>query len=329
MHHGRQALTWSALAAALLSACAADHTAPPAAARMPEAPGANVYPAFQYRIKTLFGASIYSVATAINDRNEVAGLAGSAPFFFDASSTITFLSLNGGTWGMATDITSAGAIGGIVTQGGVPYPAVWANAAATPVLYRVPGNVLALNDRLEAVGALARRGSWAPIYWDVPSNTFLLLPMPPGSITGTANDINNDRIIVGEVDGRGVMWRWNGSGFSYQVLNGLATWAIDYGMGTAGRTPSGQAAWGKPGLAATWPTTGSARSWRVNTYGVAVGDDYTAATGAMRAWVGDRSGNFTILPAQGALQSTARAVNTCGMVVGQVGNQAVIWNPGC
>lgn len=319
-----------AMAMLWLTACAADRTATPVAARVPDAhAGSNVFPAFQYRHKLLFPATIYSVATAINDNNEVAGLAGNDPFFRDAAGNITLLSRNGGSWGMATDITAGGAVGGILTLGSTSYPAVWTSPTATPVTASVPGNVLAINDRLEAVGSAARRGGWAPIYWDVRSNTLLALPVPPGTISATANDINNDRVIVGEADGRGVMWRWNGSGFSYTLLSGIVPWAIDYGLGTAGRTLGGQAAWGKPSLAATWPTTGSARAWRVNTWGVAVGDDYTAATGTMRAWVGDRTGAFTILPAGTASQATARAVNTCGLVVGQVGNQAVTWDPGC
>lgn len=330
MLHAIRAGGWSLVAMALLAGCAVDHTTEPIGARLPVGgPAANVYPASQYRIKPLFPPSIYSVATAINDNNEVAGLAGSEPFLFDATGTMHLLSLNGGTWGMATDITAAGAVGGILSQRGASYPAVWTNAGATPVVYPAPGNVLALNDRLETVGSLVRRGNWAPMYWDVRSGALYLLPMPPGSIAGTANDINNDRVIVGEVDGAGVMWRWNGSGFDYRVLSGIVTWAIDHGYGTAGRSATGQAVWGKPHLAGTFPTTGSARSWRVNGWGVVAGDDLTAATGAMRAWVGDRAGAFTVLPAGGALQSSARAVNNCGVVVGQVGNQAVIWNPGC
>ena len=55
-----------------------------------------------------------------------------------------------------------------------------------------------------------------------------------------------------------------------------------------------------------------------------------------QAWVGDRNGNFSILPfpsGSTAFQGSGRAVNTCGLVVGFIAwgaiQEAVMWDPGC
>ncbi|MBL8960044.1 MAG: hypothetical protein JNJ98_09340 [Gemmatimonadetes bacterium] len=55
----------------------------------------------------------------------------------------------------------------------------------------------------------------------------------------------------------------------------------------------------------------------------------------MDAWVGDRVGNYTILPfpsGSPAFQASGRAVNTGGLVVGFIAwgttQAAVMWNPG-
>ncbi|MBK8247395.1 MAG: hypothetical protein IPK85_08370 [Gemmatimonadetes bacterium] len=315
--------------------CTGDALMGPRRPLAPDTPSAKVYPPWAYSVSSLFPGQ-QSVATAVNDLNQVAGHVGGSAFLRESNGTVYLLPLNGAAWATATDITTHGVVSGAVLRNGVSYPAVWTTPTAPASELPRPGGVHAINDRLEAVGRYDRKGFPRPMYWDVRNGTAVFLPVPPGTTQGFANDINNDRIIVGEVDGRGATWRWNGTTWVFASLNGIRAWGVDAGYGTVGITPSGQAAFGSPDLTGLFPTVGLSTAWDTNGRGVATGEDWNLTTNRMDAWVGDRNGNFSILPfpsGSTAFQASGRAVNTCGLVVGFIAwgatQEAVMWDPGC
>jgi hypothetical protein len=316
-------------------ACTGEPGMGPRPPLVPDAPSAKVYPPWSYSVISLFPGQP-SVATAVNDLNQVAGHVGGSAFLRESNGMVYLLPLNGASWATATDITAHGAVSGAVQRSGVSYPAVWTRPTAPAIELPRPGGVHAINDRLEAVGRFDRKGFPRPMYWDVRNGTSLFLPVPPGTTQGYANDINNDRLIVGEVDGRGAMWRWNGTMWVFSPLNGIRAWGIDAGYGTVGITPLGQAVYGSPDSTGTFPTVGLSTAWDTNGRGVATGEDWNLTTNRMDAWVGDRMGNYSILPfpaGSTAFQASGRAVNTCGLVVGYIAwggyQEAVMWDPGC
>ena len=280
----------------------------------------------------------------VNDNLQVVGSSGLGAFIYDARSGASItLPKRGWYSAQPRAINAPGDVGGFVTDVNFsPSPAVWLASATRPTVLPVDGWVYGLNDLRMAVGSYRPTpGVTRAFAWNVKTGAFDRLPLPKGAVSSYAEDINNDNVIIGSVDGYGqVLWRPSASGYSITRLTGFsAVTGIDGGLGVVGaRTVAGgsqQAVYGSPQLLGTFMGPWSA-AYDVNGWGIAVGVELTPA-GVYLPWIGDRAGTITYLPHPTASPGTASAqvvaVNNCGYAVGisVVGGVYVptLWDPGC
>lgn len=339
-----RALAAACLVVVALTGCAVD--SPIAPRPLAPAPSAAVLPASAYKVRDLVPWATYAFAYAVNDQGTAVGTADQLAFFGSVATGTRLLPTRRVQGASAYAINDNEVVAGAVANP-VWTPALWLSTRSLPLVFPFEGTFYGINDRAEVVGERRRRGGHpVPFYYEASSGIELDLPLPKGAIGGRALDINEDRVIVGVVydvlaatPTRAVMWRPTATGFSARDLSPLATAnAVDHGYtiaGATGQLAASQAAWGAPTLGATIPVVGAwAQAWGINTYKTIVG------TAGDWGWVADQSGNVTTLPVlPTTLRSEARAINTCGLIVGWniTGNTtagatrsvATAWDPGC
>ena len=327
-------------AIATLGACSTDRPLAPA---LPDSPSPNVVPpAKAYR--AIIPAGLGGYLSDVNDNLQVAGWDGLDAYIYDGrSATTRVLSRRGWYAAQTRAINAFGDVGGFVSDVNLtPFPAVWMASVGRPNVLHEDGWVYGLNDLQVAVGSYRPSpGVTRAFVWNVKSGTFDRLPIPKGTVNSYAEDINNDNVIIGSVDGFGsVVWRPSASGYSITRLTGFSSvTGIDGGLGVVGTQSvaggSQQAVFGSPQLQGAFVGPWSA-AYDVNGWGIAVGTVLTP-TGVFLPWIGDRAGTITYLPhptaAPGTASAQAVAVNNCGFVVGisVVGGVYVptLWDPGC
>ncbi len=332
-------LLCSAVALTALVACSVDQPVTP---HLVAAPSLAVVPPAKAYTATI-PSGIGGYLSDVNDQLQVAGWEGLDAYVYDArGSYVSVLDRRGWYAAQTRAINASGAVGGFVSDTAfIPSPAVWASSTSRPKVLRQAGWVYGLNDLLIAVGSYhPSPGVTRAFAWNVQTGAFDRLPIPKGATNSYAEDINNDHVIIGSVDGWGpVLWRRTASGYSITRLTGFsAVTGIDGGLGVVGTESaagSQRAAFGSPLLQGAFIGAWSA-AYDVNGWGIAVGTQLNAANFYL-PWIGDRAGTITYLPHPTSPPGTASAqvvaVNNCGFAVGisVVGGTYVptLWNPGC
>lgn len=327
------------LAVLVLVACSTDRPlAPPAA----DTPSLAVVPPAKAYVATI-PKRIGGYLSDVNDKLLVAGWDGLDGYVYDVrSGTVVPLDKHGWHAAQTRAINASGAVGGFVSDPAfTPAPTVWASPAGRPLILHETGWVYGLNDLMMAVGSYQPApGITRAFAWNVQTGAFDQLPIPKGATNSYAEDINNDNVIIGSVDGWGpVLWRRSASGYSITYLTGFsAVTGIDGGLGVVGTQAvagSQLAAFGSPQLQGAFLGAWSA-AYDVNGWGIAVGTQLGPGN-IYLPWIGDRAGTITYLPHPTARAGTASAqvvaVNNCGFAVGiaVVGGTYVptLWDPGC
>ena len=298
-------------------------------------PQTNIYPPWRYKVIPLLPGTL-SLATDVNDLNEIVGYVNGEAFWMPLSGGHQLLAHPGFTGANAQVINGRSAIGGAVINNGTYLPAFWIDRASTPINLATRGSVLDMNDRSEAVGWTTVRGIVRAYYWETATRSVVYLPRYSTGNDDVAWAINNDRVVVGTSAGYPVMWRQINGAWTVTRIFGIFPTDIDAGYGTVGSDGLGHANFGKPSAVGVFATQWLGNAWAVNGRGEAVGDDWDVTNNIVLAWAGDRGGQFSYLPfpnSSSFTSSSARGVNTCGLVVGFLGPQfsseAVAWNPGC
>lgn len=324
---------------ATLGACSTDRPLAPAALG---APAPNVVPPAKAYVAIVPGLGGY--LSDVNDKLQVAGWDGLDAYIYDVrSASVQVLPRRGWNSAQTRAINAFGDVGGFVTAANAdPSPAVWPASTGRPAVLPVNGWVYGLNDLQIAVGSYRpSAGVTRAFAWNLKTGAFDRLPIPKGAVNSYAEDINNDNVIIGSVDGWGpVLWRPSASGYSITRLTGFSSvTGIDGGLGVVGTQAitggSQRAVYGSPQLLGAFVGPWSA-AYDVNGWGIAVGTAMTPA-GVFLPWIGDRAGTISYLPhptaAPGTASAQAVAVNNCGFVVGisVVGGVYVptLWDPGC
>ncbi|MCC6317157.1 MAG: hypothetical protein IT361_05640 [Gemmatimonadaceae bacterium] len=296
-------------------------------------PAAALLPPWSYNGPKVPFPGQHSELLDVNDRGHMVGFAGDDAVLLDLHGGTYWLNKAGGTRAEARAVNASAAAAGWV-YGTWQNPAIWLRPTSAPILRPEFGWVWDMNDRAEAVGSINVNGVYQAFYWEATTGTFTVLPMPRGATWTQATGINNDRVVVGLSGSGGVMWRLRSTGWVVTRLKGIDPWAVDAGYGTVGTDRNGRPAWGNPHLARIMGAGGIANG--IHPGGTISGGMSAVLYGTMDAFVADRSGAITFLPAPAGAQG-AQAYNsaTCGLVVGSsynpaiFANQAVYWDPGC
>ena len=142
-----------------------------------------------------FTAKDNSLAVAVNDKGLVAGMTQACPVVWQHG---RLLPLQGGK-GAALALSQNGVIGGTVEG----KPVIWKNAASEPTLLSIPpgfqGQVVAVNDRGQALGVVYNDKHFWPYYWKDGKPQAIDWLIPPGSnfVEIIPRSLNNKGQLVG------------------------------------------------------------------------------------------------------------------------------------
>jgi uncharacterized membrane protein len=339
----------SALTVVALVGCRVDQpTTPDVQSPTVAQPNLSLHPVAAYTmVRPFAGHAAPSRTYDVNELGQVVGWHGNSAVVVDLGPplVITYLPSGSRSRYEARGVNDKGEIVGLGSDGRLEYPVYWASPTSTPVELSVEGNMLEINNAGVAVGWIVKGWRHVPFLWETRTHRTHLIPVLQGASSRIATSINDDNIIAGD----GVYWQYFGGGqFSSAYLPFDAN-DIDNGYTMVGR--SRNAVFGTPRnpyqFIGTPPGALFSEAFGISKDGVAVGEvrfpnAVTLPYGVSEAFAVELfnlNGGIWMPKTSPLRSASARAVNSCGVIVGfesggatsppLLADEGIVWNPGC